>query len=142
MVVEPDIELTEVTAGGLQEPRREWSEAARRHFPAAVARLLDEGGTARRPDFDLPDDCIALRPAEPRDSARLLVVRDGALDDRIIRDLPHFLQPGDALVFNDTRVIPARLHGTKDTGGRVEILLERLLGGHEVLAQVGASKSP
>ncbi|MGH7020646.1 MAG: S-adenosylmethionine:tRNA ribosyltransferase-isomerase, partial [Brevundimonas sp.] len=48
-------------------------------------------------DFDLPDDCIALRPAEPRDSARLLVVKDGALDDRIIRDLPDFLQPGDAL---------------------------------------------
>lgn len=64
-------------------------------------------------DFDLPDDCIALRPAEPRDSARLLVVRDGALDDRIIRDLPDFLQPGDALVFNDTRVIPARLSGVR-----------------------------
>lgn len=64
-------------------------------------------------DFDLPDDCIALRPAEPRDSARLLVVRDGALDDRIIRNLPDFLQPGDALVFNDTRVIPARLSGVR-----------------------------
>jgi len=64
-------------------------------------------------DFDLPDDCIALRPAEPRDSARLLVVKDGALDDRIIRDLPDFLQPGDALVFNDTRVIPARLSGVR-----------------------------
>lgn len=64
-------------------------------------------------DFDLPDDCIALRPAEPRNSARLLVVRDGALDDRVIRDLPDFLQPGDALVFNDTRVIPARLSGVR-----------------------------
>lgn len=64
-------------------------------------------------DFDLPDDCIALRPAEPRDSARLLVVKDGALDDRIIRNLPDFLQPGDALVFNDTRVIPARLSGVR-----------------------------
>ncbi|HEY1072808.1 tRNA preQ1(34) S-adenosylmethionine ribosyltransferase-isomerase QueA [Brevundimonas sp.] len=68
-------------------------------------------------DFDLPDDCIALRPAEPRDSARLLVVRDGALDDRIIRDLPDFLQPGDALVFNDTRVIPARLSGVRQRIG-------------------------
>lgn len=68
-------------------------------------------------DFDLPDDCIALRPAEPRDSARLLVVRDGALDDRIIRDLPDFLQPGDALVFNDTRVIPARLSGVRQRVG-------------------------
>jgi len=64
-------------------------------------------------DFDLPDDCIALRPAEPRDSARFLVVKDGTLDDRIIRDLPDFLQPGDALVFNDTRVIPARLSGVR-----------------------------
>ena len=68
-------------------------------------------------DFDLPDDCIALRPAEPRDSARLLVVKDGALDDRVIRDLPDFLQPGDALVFNDTRVIPARLSGVRQRIG-------------------------
>lgn len=64
-------------------------------------------------DFDLPDDHIALRPAEPRDSARLLVVRDGGLEDRIIRDLPDYLRPGDALVFNDTRVIPARLSGVR-----------------------------
>lgn len=68
-------------------------------------------------DFDLPDDCIALRPAEPRDSARLLVVKGGALDDRIIRELPDFLQPGDALVFNDTRVIPARLSGVRQRIG-------------------------
>ena len=68
-------------------------------------------------DFDLPDDHIALRPAEPRDSARLLVVRDGALEDCIIRDLPDFLRPGDALVFNDTRVIPARLSGLRERVG-------------------------
>mgnify|MGYP002716570638 CR=1 FL=1 len=68
-------------------------------------------------DFDLPEEHIALRPAEPRDSARLLVVKDGALDDRIIRDLPDFLQPGDALVFNDTRVIPARLSGVRQRRG-------------------------
>ena len=68
-------------------------------------------------DFDLPDNCIALRPADPRDSARLLVAKDGALDDRIIRDLPEFLQPGDALVFNDTRVIPARLSGVRQRVG-------------------------
>ena len=65
-------------------------------------------------DFDLPDDHIALRPAEPRDSARLLVVRPDGLEDRIIRDLPDFLRPGDALVFNDTRVIPARLSGVRE----------------------------
>lgn len=68
-------------------------------------------------DFDLPEDRIALRPVEPRDSARLLVVRDGALDDRIVRDLPDLLQPGDALVFNDTRVIPARLSGVRTRPG-------------------------
>jgi len=68
-------------------------------------------------DFDLPESHIALRPAEPRDSARLLIVRDGGLEDRIIRDLPDFLQPGDALVFNDTRVIPARLSGVRERIG-------------------------
>jgi len=68
-------------------------------------------------DFDLPEDRIALRPADPRDSARLLVVKDGTLDDRIIRDLPDFLRPGDALVFNDTRVIPARLSGVRTRPG-------------------------
>ena len=68
-------------------------------------------------DFDLPEDRIALRPAEPRDSARLLVVQDGALADHVIRDLPDFLRPGDALVFNDTRVIPARLSGVRERTG-------------------------
>ena len=68
-------------------------------------------------DFDLPDDRIALRPAEPRDSARLLVVREGGLEDRTVRDLPDFLRPGDALVFNDTRVIPARLSGVRERVG-------------------------
>ncbi len=68
-------------------------------------------------DFDLPEDRIALRPADPRDSARLLVVKGGALEDRIIRDLPDFLQPGDALVFNNTRVIPARLSGVRQRIG-------------------------
>ena len=64
-------------------------------------------------DFDLPEDRIALRPAEPRDSARLLVVRDGCLTDHVIAELPGFLRPGDALVFNDPRVIPARLSGVR-----------------------------
>ncbi len=68
-------------------------------------------------DFDLPEDRIALRPAEPRDSARLLVVRPDGREDRIIHDLPDFLQPGDALVFNDTRVIPARLSGVRQRIG-------------------------
>ena len=94
--------------------------------------------------FDLPPELIAQAPLAERSASRLLVVPPGqaAYEDRQVRDLPDYLQPGDLLVFNDTRVIPARLFGTKESGGRVEILLERLLGGHEVLAQVGASKSP
>ncbi|HWE98786.1 MAG TPA: tRNA preQ1(34) S-adenosylmethionine ribosyltransferase-isomerase QueA [Caulobacteraceae bacterium] len=69
-------------------------------------------------DFDLPQDRIALRPAEPRDAARLLVVdADGGLEDRIVRDLPALLAPGDALVLNDTRVIAARLFGTREREG-------------------------
>jgi S-adenosylmethionine:tRNA ribosyltransferase-isomerase len=65
-------------------------------------------------DFPLPPERIALRPARPRDAARLMVVRpDGALEDRVVRDLPDLLQPGDQLVVNDTRVIPASLHGRR-----------------------------
>ncbi len=65
-------------------------------------------------DFELPEDRIALHPASPRDAARLLVVRPQApLEDRIVRELPELLRPGDALVFNDTRVIPAALHGVR-----------------------------
>ncbi|MGD9915163.1 MAG: tRNA preQ1(34) S-adenosylmethionine ribosyltransferase-isomerase QueA [Rhizobiaceae bacterium] len=68
-------------------------------------------------DFDLPDDRIALRPAEPRDAARLLVVRpDEALEHCSVRDLPGLLRPGDALVFNDTKVIPAQLEGVRRRG--------------------------
>ena len=82
-------------------------------------------------DFDLPQDLIALRPAEPRDSARLLVVPPaGPFDDRIVRDLPSFLRPGDALVVNDTRVIHARLSGKRIRGelsaGVEATLIERL----------------
>ncbi len=69
-------------------------------------------------DFDLPEDNIALRPASPRDSARLLVVDPGhALADHTVLDLPAFLRPGDALVFNDTKVIPAQLEGLRRRDG-------------------------
>jgi S-adenosylmethionine:tRNA ribosyltransferase-isomerase len=76
-------------------------------------------------DFDLPQDLIAQRPASPRDSARLLDVAADGLHDRTVRDLPGLLRPGDLLVFNDTRVIPARLLGTRASGGKVEALLIR-----------------
>jgi S-adenosylmethionine:tRNA ribosyltransferase-isomerase len=69
-------------------------------------------------DFELPEERIALHPASPRDAARLLVVRpDAAFEDRVVRELPQLLRPGDALVFNDTRVIPAALHGVRRRGG-------------------------
>ena len=71
-------------------------------------------------DFELPDSAIALRPAEPRDAAKLLVVRPGeALEDRVVRDLPDLLREGDVVVFNDTRVIPAQLSGTRHRGEAV-----------------------
>lgn len=82
-------------------------------------------------DFDLPEDRIALRPVEPRDGARLLLVRDGQLEDRIVRDLAELLRPGDALVFNDTRVIPARLSGQRhrqgDDGETLSVAIEATL---------------
>ena len=94
--------------------------------------------------FDLPDALIAQAPLPERSASRLLVVPSGdaQFTDRHVRDLPEFLRPGDLLVFNDTRVIPARLFGQKESGGRVEILIERLLPENAARAQVGASKSP
>ncbi|MET0744670.1 MAG: tRNA preQ1(34) S-adenosylmethionine ribosyltransferase-isomerase QueA [Microvirga sp.] len=83
-------------------------------------------------DFDLPPDRIALRPAEPRDAARMLVVpSDGSFDPRQVRDLPDLLAPGDLLVLNDTKVIPSRLHGLSERSGvtaRVEIMLHKREG--------------
>jgi len=70
-------------------------------------------------DFELPEERIALRPADPRDAARMLVVRDNDLTDAGVRDLPSFLSPGDLMVFNDTRVIPAQLEGTRERDGQV-----------------------
>jgi len=100
--------------------------------------------TLRLDDFDyvLPRDLIAQRPAEPRSASRLLRVAQDALSDHLFSELSGFLAPGDVLVFNDTRVIKARLYGEKDTGGRVEILVERVLDSHEALAQVRASHAP
>jgi S-adenosylmethionine:tRNA ribosyltransferase-isomerase len=94
--------------------------------------------------YALPPELIAQAPLPERSASRLLQVPPppAGFSDHGIRELPALLQPGDLLVFNDTRVIPARLHGHKDSGGRVEILVERLLPGNEARAQVGASKPP
>ncbi|MEO6154947.1 MAG: tRNA preQ1(34) S-adenosylmethionine ribosyltransferase-isomerase QueA, partial [Thermomonas sp.] len=94
--------------------------------------------------YDLPDALIAQSPLPERSASRLLLVppAPAGFADLGIRDLPSLLQPGDLLVFNDTRVIPARLFGHKATGGRVEIMIERLLGEDRALAQLGVSKPP
>ncbi len=93
--------------------------------------------------FDLPEHLIAQAPPQQRGDSRLLSLdRHGALDDGRFADLAARLRPGDLLVFNDTRVIPARLFGAKASGGKVEVLVERVLGGHEAVAHVRASKSP
>ena len=94
-------------------------------------------------DYDLPPDLIAQTPAEPRDSSRLMVIErsSGRIEHHVFRDLPALLRAPDLLVANDTRVIPARIHARKPTGGKVEILLlrkrdstrwEALVGGHRV----------
>jgi len=100
----------------------------------------------KRTDFSyqLPEELIAQRPLEQRSASRLLCLdrQTGEFSDRIFKDLPTLLNPGDLLVFNNTEVIPARLYGRKASGGRIEILVERLLNRRECLAQVRASKSP
>ena len=95
-------------------------------------------------DFELPEELIAQYPTAERDAGRLLLLDGvtGRYSDMSFRDLASLLNPGDLLVFNDTRVIPARLFGRKATGGRVEILVERLLDEANCLAQVQASKTP
>jgi S-adenosylmethionine:tRNA ribosyltransferase-isomerase len=93
-------------------------------------------------DFELPPGLIAQHPAPERSASRLLDGTGAAPADRVFRELPALLQPGDLMVFNDTRVIKARLLGEKPTGGAVEALVERVLPGHEVLAHLRASKSP
>ncbi len=95
-------------------------------------------------DFELPDELIARHPLAERRASRLLVLDgpSGELRHRQFPDLLDYLRPGDLMVFNDTRVIPARLFGQKASGGRLEILVERLLDEHRVLAHVRASKSP
>src|SRR5271165_4555269 len=90
-------------------------------------------------DFDLPEERIALRPASPRDSARMLVVHaDGSLQHARVRDLPEFLRAGDALVLNDTKVIPARLRGHRIGRGeaepKIELMLHRRMDADRFLA--------
>ena len=98
-------------------------------------------------DYTLPAELIAQSPLAERSASRLLIVTPNSgeapvLADAVFTDLADLVQPGDLFVFNDTRVIHARLHGVKDSGGQIEVLIERAIGPHEALAQVRASKSP
>jgi S-adenosylmethionine:tRNA ribosyltransferase-isomerase len=108
---------------------------------------LSRGGklaAVRRADFhyELPEELIAQAPLAERSASRLLTLdgASGALADRQFRELPELVRPGDLLVFNDTRVIPARLFALKDSGGKVELLLERPLEGTMALVHARASK--
>lgn len=98
--------------------------------------------------FDLPDELIAQQPCEQRSASRLLhlsrasEVSHESIQHRQFKDLIELLNTGDLLVFNDTRVIPARLYGQKATGGKVEVLIERLINENQCLAHVRASKTP
>ena len=94
--------------------------------------------------YHLPEDLIAQYPTDERSASRLLTLNgeSGALADQVFSDLPELLNPDDLLVFNDTRVMAARMYGQKETGGKVEILLERILTPGRALAHVKASKSP
>lgn len=93
-------------------------------------------------DFALPPELIAQHPAAERSASRLLDGTGPAPVDRVIRELPSLLQPGDLLVFNDTQVVKARLFGEKPTGGKLELLVERVLGEREVVAHMKVSKKP
>ncbi|HET6801735.1 MAG TPA: S-adenosylmethionine:tRNA ribosyltransferase-isomerase, partial [Casimicrobiaceae bacterium] len=93
-------------------------------------------------DYDLPPELIAQAPAAERTGSRLLHVDGLHLGDLRFTDLPHLLQPGDLLVFNDTRVINARIRGRKPTGGEVEMLVERVTGPSTAIVQLKASHPP
>ena len=93
-------------------------------------------------DFELPPELIAQHPAPERSGSRLLDGSGPSPVDRVFRELPGLLQPGDLLVFNDTKVVKARIFGEKATGGKLELLIERVLPGHQVVAHMKVSKKP
>lgn len=111
-----------------------------------IASLLLQSRAMKLSDFhfDLPNELIAQYPSAERSASRLLSVNgeSGELADRQFLELPQLLQPGDLLIFNNTRVIPARVFGRKATGGKLEVLVERIVSAQRVLAHIRASKSP
>lgn len=125
---------------GFNDDRSAIETQARTDAPSESARALGRRDFA----YDLPPELIAQQPPARRGDSRLLTLdgASGALHDRWFCELPELLQPGDLLVFNDTRVIPARLFGRKASGGRIEVLVERLLDERRALVHLHASKSP
>ncbi len=93
-------------------------------------------------DFVLPPELIAQHPTSERTTSRLLHVEGNTLHDRKFLDLAELIRPGDLLVFNDTRVIRARLYGVKESGGQIEVMIERIIDNRHAVAQIRASKSP
>lgn len=134
--------------------RREWDNPAAQgpaSAPASIPTSACRTGTpwhlrVKRSDFhfDLPQHLVAQAPLAERSASRLLVADPAsrALADRQFHELPALLRAGDLLVFNDTRVLPARLHAHKESGGAVEILVERITGARQALVQLRASRSP
>lgn len=115
-------------------------------IPTVTATVLHEIQRMKTSDFhfDLPEELIARYPAAQRDQSRLLVLngQSGALQHKGFKDLVSFVESGDLLVFNNTRVIPGRLYGRKESGGKLELLIERVTGERTALAHIRASKSP
>ena len=95
-------------------------------------------------NYNLPDELIAQIPLAQRDASRLLCMgrHTGAINDRYFTDLINLINPDDLLVFNDTKVIPARLYGKKQSGGKIEILIERVINAELAIAHIKASKAP
>ena len=124
----------------LSEPDFESGVSTSSTTPARGSSLAD----FRLADFryELPAELIAQAPPAERAAGRLLVVRGAEREHRTVRDLPALLEPGDRLVFNDTRVVPARLFGRKASGGHLEFMLERFEPGGEALARIRSSKAP
>ena len=113
------------------------------HAPiSAVVNTVTTHHTLSDFDFELPEALIAQHPAPERSGSRLLDGSGQVPIDRIFRELPTLLRAGDLLVFNDTKVVNARLFGEKATGGKVELLVERVLGGNQVAAHMRVSKKP
>jgi S-adenosylmethionine:tRNA ribosyltransferase-isomerase len=130
----------------MRGPDRPGAAAGPRSDVSAASRATASPRPMTLDDFDyeLPPELIAQHPPDIRGAGRLMHVDApaGTLADGWFRDLPEHLRAGDVVVMNDTRVIPARLFGEKSTGGRVEVLVERILGPHEALTQLRASKPP